>query len=675
MSELRGSGAEPLEPEDPRRIGPIPLAGRLGAGGMGRVYLGVHEGRYVAVKQLLASVVGEDPDFLRRFGHELDNLARLPAESTAELLAGDRAARPPWFATAYVPGLTLREAVDLHGGPLPPGALWRLLREAAAGLEPVHARDMVHRDLKPSNVMLTLDGLVLIDFGIARAAEQSRLTRTGMVVGTPAYMAPEQASGARGLSGATDVFALGSVLAYAACGRPPFGDESGHGVLYRIVHEEPDLEPLRVLDPELAEVVAACLDKDPDARPTAAGLLERTSEHGRGAPPPWPGAIAERLSERAAFAADVREIDVPTVPLAGGGAAEAMPGASAAAGSGAGPSTGPDAGRDADPGSAEGSGPELSQGPQGPQGPQRPQRSQEPERAAPPATPAGEQGRPERPRRSRRTRIVLAVVPVVVVAGGTTLVVQNLPHTSTPQAGGQASPSVSVSVSVAAPTAGPAAPATAGGPSAPGSSAPSTAPGGQGPGGAGGAGGTGPQQNAAGGAMTAGQDGGPGGGSGSGGAAVSGGSGGPSGPGTPGGSGTPAPPKATTKPPAQATPPPASGTGRYRNGDNGRCITQVYGSSAAGDCSDASARWTVRSASDGSFKLVNQQTGGCLYSNGLGQAVFVGDCAQDTGRLWRTGSGGSLRSQYGGGCLDLGMTEGLVTATCAGEASQRWTRS
>ncbi|MEV7612606.1 protein kinase [Streptomyces sp. NPDC089799] len=646
MPELRGSGAEPLAAEDPRRIGPIPLAGRLGAGGMGRVYLGIHEGRYVAVKQLLASVVGEDPDFLRRFGHELDNLARLPAESTAPLLAGDRDARPPWFATAYVPGLTLGQAVELNGGPLPAGALWRLLREAAASLAPVHARDMVHRDLKPSNVMLTPDGLVLIDFGIARAAEQSRLTRTGMVVGTPAYMAPEQASGSRGLSGATDVFALGSVLAYAACGRPPFGDESGHGVLYRIVHEEPGLEPLRELDPELAELVAACLDKDPDGRPTAAELLERASEHCRDEVPPWPEAIAERLAERAAFAADVQEIDVPTVPLTDG---------QAEAGAGAGAGTGADG---------------------------------EPGQAGEPAQPrqSGPLEKSGRPRRSRRTRIVLAVVPVVVVAGGTTLAVQNLPHTSAPRAGGQSSPSVPVSGSVAAPASGPTAPATGGTPPGPGPGAPSTGTGGQGPGG------TGPQQNAAGGAMTVGQDGGqggnqgggPGGNPGSGGAAASGGSGDPSGPGGPGGNGggganggggTPAPPGPTTKPPTRATPPPASGTGRYRNGDDGRCITQVYGSSAAGDCGDATARWTVRSKPDGSFRLVNQQTGSCLYSNGLGQAVFAGDCAQDIGRLWRTGAGGSLRSLLGGGCLDLGMTSGLVTATCAGEASQRWTRS
>ncbi len=155
--DLSGSGAEPLEEEDPRTIGSIPLAGRLGAGGMGRVYLGVHEGRYVAVKQVLPSVVAEDKDFLRRFGHELDNLALLPAEATAPLLAGDGTARPPWFATAYVPGVTLREAVELNEAPLPADALWTLLREAASGLAAVHALDMVHRDLKPSNVMVTLD--------------------------------------------------------------------------------------------------------------------------------------------------------------------------------------------------------------------------------------------------------------------------------------------------------------------------------------------------------------------------------------------------------------------------------------------------------------------------------------------------------------------------------------
>lgn len=619
MLELTGSGAEPLEAEDPRRIGPIPLAGRLGAGGMGRVYLGVQEGRYVAVKQLLASVVGEDEDFLRRFGHELDNLARLPAGATAPLLAGDRTARPPWFATAYVPGITLREAITLHGGPLPADALWLLLREAAASLASVHALDMVHRDLKPSNVMLTLDGLTLIDFGVARAAEQSQLTRTGMVVGTPAYMAPEQASGKRKLSGATDVFALGSVLAYAACGRPPFGDESGHGVLYRIVHEEPDLEPLRDLEPELAELVEACLAKDPDDRPTAADLLERASRQGPFTQPLWPVAIDERLTERAAFAADVQDLDVPTLSLTDGKPDPAQAAEPAAPGPGATPAAGP--------------------------------RPDAPERR-------------ERRERRRRTRVLLAVLPVVVVSGGTTLAIQYLPHVSAPRAEAQDTP--------AAPVTAPADPATAGGgnPSgtAPAAQPPARDPG-QAPGAVGGAPvtavggtGTGPGPGTV-----------PSGGSqpGSGGAGSSANAGGNGGGARPSAGGTSTAPTAA---PAQPPPLPDSGTYRYRNGNNGKCITQVFGASDFGDCANGSARWTVQSRSDGSFKLVNQQSGSCLYSNGLGQAVFVGDCAQDIGRVWRTGPGGSLRSDLGGGCLDLGMSSGLVTRTCGGEASQRWTK-
>ncbi|MGW1812231.1 protein kinase domain-containing protein [Streptomyces sp. NPDC002125] len=311
MSDLAGSGAKPLEADDPRQIGGIPLAGRLGSGGMGRVFLGVHEGRYVAVKQVLPSIAGEDQDFVRRFGHELDNLSRLPAAATAPLLASDRDARPPWLATAYVPGLTLSKALELHGGPLPAKTLWLLLREAAAGLVPVHELGMVHRDLKPSNVMLTVEGATVIDFGVARATEQSQLTRSGMVIGTPAYMAPEQATTRRDLSGAADVFALGSVLAYAASGTPPFGDESGPAVLYRIVHEEPDLAALRELDPTLADVVAACLDKDAGARPTAAELVRRAEEHGPFTAPLWPDSISGDLAAKAAFAAHVQEIELP----------------------------------------------------------------------------------------------------------------------------------------------------------------------------------------------------------------------------------------------------------------------------------------------------------------------------------------------------------------------------
>ncbi|MEW2726752.1 serine/threonine-protein kinase [Streptomyces albidoflavus] len=311
MFDLTGSGAEPLRPDDPAHIGGIRLAGRLGTGGMGRVFLGVHEGRYVAVKQVLPSVAGEDQDFVRRFGHELDNLFRLPPEATAPLLASDRDARPPWLATAYVPGLTLSDAVRLHQGPLPAEAVWLLLREAAAGLVPVHGLGMVHRDLKPSNVMLTVEGATVIDFGVARATEQSQLTRSGVVVGTPAYMAPEQAVTRRDLTGAVDVFALGSVIAYAAGGNPPFGEESGPAVLYRIVHEEPDLEAVRELDPALADLVTACLAKDPEARPTAAELVRRATEHGPSTAPLWPDSFSADLAAKAAFAAHVQEPGPP----------------------------------------------------------------------------------------------------------------------------------------------------------------------------------------------------------------------------------------------------------------------------------------------------------------------------------------------------------------------------
>ncbi|MFD7259780.1 protein kinase [Streptomyces sp. NPDC059874] len=640
MLELTGSGAEPLEPDDPRQIGPIPLAGRLGAGGMGRVYLGVQDGRYVAVKQLLASVVGEDKDFVRRFGHELDNLARLPAGATAPLLGSDRTARPPWFATAYVPGLTLREALELNGSSLPADALWLLLREAAAGLAQVHALDMVHRDLKPSNVMLTVDGLTLIDFGVARAAEQSQLTRTGMVVGTPAYMAPEQASGSRGLSGATDVFALGSVLAYAASGRPPFGDESGHGVLYRIVHEEPDLEPLRASAPDLADLVATCLAKDPADRPTAAELLERATREGPFTAPLWPAAVHERLSERAAFAADVQEIDLPTVPLAGGT---------------------PDTEAEAEAGKEPEEKPEPAVIPVPVPDP------------TPSPSPAAAEPRPER---RRRVRIVLAVVPVVLVAGGTTLAIQYLPNVSSPPAEANGAPHSSASA-----PADPTGAASAGSPSGQASPAQSptdgktddgaqNAQGGVGDPNASGAGsaGTGANTGSSAGTGTS-----TGTGTGTGPSGGGGQNGGSAGTGSSAGTHTSAPP---TSPKTTAAPPPASGTYRYRNGSNGKCLNQVYGASSFAECPDASTQWTVQGRSDGSFKLVNKQSGGCLYSNGLGQAVFVGDCSQDIGRIWRNGSSGSLVADYGGGCLDLGMsgTTGLLTASCDGDSSQRWTK-
>jgi hypothetical protein len=326
--DLGGSGALPLGERDPRRIGPFPVVGVLGSGATGRVYLGVTaQGRYAAVKQVLP-VLAEDEGFLRQFGAELDSLGRLPAGVGAELLDSDREARPPWFATAYIPGLSLAEALRAHGGPLPVGALWVLLREAAAGLAQVHALDLVHRDLKPSSVMLTPGGVALIDFGVARAADPGSPSRAGATAGTPAYMAPEQAAGEGPVTGAADVFALAAVLCYAAIGAPPFGEGAGPDVLHRVVNDGPELGPVRAVDAGLAGVLASCLDKDPQARPSAAQLAELAGEHvpeGEGdageAADLWPAAVHDRIALRAGFAATAPAED------AGGAPADPLPAA------------------------------------------------------------------------------------------------------------------------------------------------------------------------------------------------------------------------------------------------------------------------------------------------------------------------------------------------------------
>ena len=321
--DLTGSGAGPLGPGDPPWIGQYRIAGVLGTGGMGRVYLGLDpSGRCAAVKLVLPHLA-EDQRFLEHFGHELDNLARLPPGLSARLLASERAARPPWFATEYVPGLTLSQALAFGGAGLPPADLWLLVREVARSLDAMHPLGMVHRDMKPSNVMLTLDGLKVIDFGVARAADQSRLTLTGQAVGTPAYMAPEQAMADKQLTGAVDVFALGGLVCYAAYGEPPFGDGAGPDVLFRVVYSEPELGRLHAVDPELARLVAACLVKDPAARPTAAQLVGWAGAKLPPAPAAgpfgsqgqyWPAVVRARIAERVAFAEAMTRIGTPPAP-------------------------------------------------------------------------------------------------------------------------------------------------------------------------------------------------------------------------------------------------------------------------------------------------------------------------------------------------------------------------
>ncbi|MBR7836192.1 serine/threonine protein kinase, partial [Actinospica durhamensis] len=269
---------------------------------MGRVYLGLAPTGYTAVKRVLPFLAA-DQNFLRHFSQELDNQARLPAGVSARLLAADRTARPPWFATEYIPGVTLHESVHVEGGSLPGPALWALLRELAERLHVVHGLSMMHRDLKPSNVMLTHSGVTLIDFGVARAADQSAVTATGVAVGTPAFMAPEQAKAERTLTPAVDVFSLGGVMAFAAGGRPPFGEGSGHDVFYRIVHQEPDLSAVEAVDPALAALVGACLAKDPAERPSAAELAGFAAANALPGPVAWPRVTAERIAARRRFAA------------------------------------------------------------------------------------------------------------------------------------------------------------------------------------------------------------------------------------------------------------------------------------------------------------------------------------------------------------------------------------
>ncbi|MEU4653204.1 serine/threonine-protein kinase [Streptomyces sp. NPDC023723] len=289
----------PLEADEPTAVGPYRLLGRLGSGGMGRVYLGRSAGgRTVAVK-IVHPHFALDEEFRARFRREVDAARRVGGAWTAPVLDADPAARVPWVATAYAAGPSLTAAVADGGGPLPAHTVRTLGAGLAEALTAVHALGLVHRDVKPSNVLLTLDGPLLIDFGIARATDSTAsLTSTGVSVGSPGYMAPEQILG-KGVTGAADVFSLGAVLVFAATGRPPFPGDSSAALLYKVVHEEPELDGLAG---DLREPAAACLAKDPAARPSPAELARRLAPEGaaRLVTAGWlPGPLVERVSRSA----------------------------------------------------------------------------------------------------------------------------------------------------------------------------------------------------------------------------------------------------------------------------------------------------------------------------------------------------------------------------------------
>jgi len=257
-----------LQPADPLLIGPYELLGRLGAGGMGRVFLGVSAvGRPVAVKIVHAELAA-DPEFRARFSIEVAAARKVSGLFTALVVDADVDAPVPWLATAYVAGPSLSEAVRTYG-PLTAGSLLALAAGLAKSLTAIHAVGVVHGDLKPSNVLLALDGPRVIDFGISQAAEAAPLARAGLVVGTPSFMSPEQAEG-KGVGPLSDVFSLGAVLAFAATGRKPFGGGAPAEVLERVVRKAADLGDAPA---EVRPLIELCLAKDPQRRPTAADLL------------------------------------------------------------------------------------------------------------------------------------------------------------------------------------------------------------------------------------------------------------------------------------------------------------------------------------------------------------------------------------------------------------------
>ncbi|MEV5801326.1 protein kinase domain-containing protein [Streptomyces collinus] len=262
-----------LRREDPRVVGSFRLHRRLGAGGMGVVYLGSDKkGQRVALK-VIRPDLAEDQEFRSRFAREVSAARRIRGGCTARLVAADLEAERPWFATQYVPGPSLHDKVA-DEGPLGAAEAAAVGAALSEGLVAVHEAGVVHRDLKPSNILLSPKGPRIIDFGIAWATGASTLTHVGTAVGSPGFLAPEQVRGAA-VTPATDVFSLGATLAYASTGDSPFGQGSSEVMLYRVVHEEPQLYGV---PDALAPLVRACLAKDPEDRPSTLQLSLRLKE-------------------------------------------------------------------------------------------------------------------------------------------------------------------------------------------------------------------------------------------------------------------------------------------------------------------------------------------------------------------------------------------------------------
>lgn len=320
---------EPLRTSDPARVAEYRLLRRLGAGGMGVVYLARSTGGTLVALKVVLEEYAEDDDFRERFRREVAAARRITSPWAVPVVDADPGAAAPWLATEFVPGPSLAEAVAAHG-PFPQAGLRVLGARLAQALDAVHTAGLVHRDVKPGNVLLALDGPRLIDFGIARAPEETALTATGMVVGTPGYLSPEQAQARDGSSvGApSDIFSLGCVLAFAATGRPPFGTGALDALMFRAVHDPADLDGV---PQDIAAVVRGCLEKDPRDRPTAselraafAGEEPAPGETPAGAQdvaeaeaPAWlPEPVVRLIAERSASVLELPDIDATEVDAA-----------------------------------------------------------------------------------------------------------------------------------------------------------------------------------------------------------------------------------------------------------------------------------------------------------------------------------------------------------------------
>ncbi|MEE2036350.1 serine/threonine-protein kinase [Nocardiopsis sp. CT-R113] len=265
-------GVAPLAAGEPDRVGPFRLVGRLGAGGMGVVYAALDDDDNRVAVKCVHRTFAADPDFRSRFAREVSLVRRVRAACVPRFLGADTEADLPWLASEYVPGLTLDAHVRARGALTGPH-LTAFACGVAEALGAVHAEGVVHRDLKPGNVILAPDGPKVLDFGIARAVEETALTRTGGLVGTPGWIAPEQYLG-QDAGPHSDMFAWAGLVAFAATGRGPFGAGGPDVMASRILSDPPELDGVPA---DLRGLLARALDKDPGGRPDAAGAMAATA--------------------------------------------------------------------------------------------------------------------------------------------------------------------------------------------------------------------------------------------------------------------------------------------------------------------------------------------------------------------------------------------------------------